>query len=259
MNFTLLENVLWAAGFAGNLTLLAVLLIKHRVRSFPVFGVYIAYQVVETATLYQVARGHSHHAYFLAYWAFAAGDYVGQIAVIFEMARDVLRPTGSWVKDARRSFLFWSAMGTLAAGGFASAITPPQRNGLELWAIRSSLFTSFLTCEVFLAMSTAANRLGLQWRNHVMTLGQGLTFWASIALVVDVAHYATGWRSSARLLDDARSGAYVAAVVFWIVTFALPERRRQPLSPEMQQYLVALHQDVQYDLKTTKPENRRPL
>ncbi len=92
-----------------------------------------------------------------------------------------------------------------------------------------------------------------------MTLGQGLTFWASVALVVDVIHSATGWHSSARALDIVRSAAYVAAVVFWIITFALPERRRAPLSNEMQQYLVTLHQNVQYDLETTKPENKRPL
>jgi len=172
VQFTNLENVLWAGGLLSNCALLAVLLLKKVAAEFPVFAAYIAFQVVETFALFGVANRGSNHAYFITYWAFGAVDYAVQIAIIFELARDVLRPTGSWIQDARRSFLSWSAVGTLAAMAMAFAIHPPGRTGLELWSIRSSIFTSFLTCELFLAMSMAANRLGLPWRSPVMALGQ---------------------------------------------------------------------------------------
>ena len=258
LNFSLLENVLWAIGFVGNSTLLCVLLLKKRARYFPVFTTYIGFEVVETITLYRISHSGSSHAYFISYWAFAAGDYIGQIAVIFEIARDVLRPTGAWVTDARKSFLFWAFIGTVAAALIATVIAPPGRTGLELWAVRSSVFTSFLTCEVFLAMSAAANRLGLQWRNHVMSLGQGLTFWATIALLGDIGHFSTGWRKDLRVFDTVRSCAYIIAVAFWIVTFVLPERRRSPPSAEMQLYLADLHKSVEADLSALDPE-RKPL
>jgi hypothetical protein len=35
-------------------------------------------------------------------------------------------------------------------------------------------------CELFLVMMMSANRLGLQWNNHVMGLGRGLTAWAMV-------------------------------------------------------------------------------
>ncbi len=228
MNFTILENVLWASGFIGNLGLLAVLLLKRRVRSFPIFTCWTLYQVIETIALFLTGKGGSSHAYFLAYWSFAVGDYIGQIAVIIEIAHDVLRPTGTWVADARKGFILWSAVGAIVAGGLATAMSPSGRSGLQLWSTRSSLFTSLLTCEVYLAMVTAANKLGLQWRNHVMTLGEGLTFWATIALVVDVIRYGTTWQSYSRELGILRSAAYVATTVFWSITFALPAPARAP-------------------------------
>ena len=256
MNFTTLENVLWASGFIGNLALLAVLLFKNRAKSFPVFACWTLYQVIETATLFQIGKSGSAHAYFLAYWSFAAGDYFGQIAVILEIARDVLRPTGSWIVDARKDFILWSAISALVAGGLAVAMSPAGKSGLVLWSTRSSLFTSLLTCEVYLAMATAANRLGLQWRNHVMTLGEGLTFWATIALIVDVIRYGTTLHSYSRELGIIRSAAYVLTTIFWSITFALPERRREPISDDMMQYLFTLHQQVRHDIGIVEQEGR---
>jgi len=40
MHFTTLDNVLWAAGFIGNVALLCVLLLRRRWRTFPVFTLY---------------------------------------------------------------------------------------------------------------------------------------------------------------------------------------------------------------------------
>lgn len=252
MEFTIWENVLWVAGFICNIALLVVLVVKRRVRSFPIFTSFIAYGTIETIALFLISRHGSHNTYFLTFWTFATGDYLLQIGVIFEIALDVLRPTGSWIRDARKDFVLWSVVGLLIAAVFALAITPPNRTGIELWSVRSSMFTSLLTCEVFLAMSTAANRLGLQWQSHVMALGEGLTVWAVIALMSDIADFGTGWQRSTEIFDNMRSLAFVGAVLFWIVKFALPERKRAPLSDEMLQYLITLHEQVQHDLETLK-------
>lgn len=259
MRFTILENVLWLAGLSANLALLAVLLAKKRVRGFPIFTTYVGYEIAETVVLALISVYKSHHGYFLAYWGFALGDYVLQIAIIYEIAQNVLRPTGEWIRDARNSFFRWSAVGTFVAGALSVTLASPHLAGIELWAERSSLFTSFVTCEVFLAMSTAANRLGLQWRSHVMALGEGLTLWAAVALVSDIANFVTGWRKGSTAFDIARTVAYLSATVFWTVRFALPEVKRAPLSPEMREYLIALHKRVLYDLNTIKPEDKSTL
>lgn len=247
MNFTTLDNMLWAAGFLGHVALLVVLLVRRRAHEVPVFTSLIAYQVMATTVLFLISRHGNRHAYFLGYWITVFGDYCFQLALIFEIARAVLRPTGTWIQDARRSFLLWSAGPLLVALTFALTVGPPGAKGLDLWEVRARLFTSLLTCELFIAMAMATNRLGLQWRSHVMALGQGITVWAVISLLGDVGHVALGWSREFVIFDHVRMFAYLGVLVFWMVAFWISERERAPLSPEMQNYLVALHRRVHYD------------
>ena len=248
MSFTSLENVLWAASFVGHAALLLVLVSKRRWREFPVFTALIAYQAGVTAMLYLIHDFASRHAYFLGYWTTAFADYAFQVALIVEIARNVLRPTGTWVQGAWKSFLLWSFVGTALAVGLAFTISSAGSKGLDVWEVRLTVFTALLTCELFLAMSTAANRLGLPWRSHVMAIGQGLTVWAAFALLGDLGHVLLGWERQFAVFDYVSEFAYVGVLVFWGVSFWLPERARAPLSADMQEYLVALHRRVQYDL-----------
>ncbi len=242
MGLTNLEIALWAAGFVGHLALLAVLLVRSRWRKFPVFTSLIAYQGAVTLALFLISRHGSEHTYFVAYWSLALGDYCFQVALVFEIARNVLRSVGTWVQDARRAFLLWSAVGTLLAAGLCLTISPPALSGLDLWEVRATLFTSLLTCELFLSISVAANRLGIPWRSHVMALGQGLVAWAAIAVAGDVAHVATGWRKELVLFDQTRMYVYLGTLLLWIVSFWRPEVEPAPPSPEMQEYLLAWHE-----------------
>ena len=101
-------------------------------------------------------------------------------------------------------------------------------------------------------MIVSANRLGLQWRSHVVALSQGLTFWALLTLGSNVLHVLAGWQRDFTLYDRIRGFAYLGALVFWTVSFWLPETRRAPISSEMEAYLLALHRRVQYDLDITR-------
>jgi hypothetical protein len=259
MKFTTMDNLLWAAGFIGHAALLVVMVVRRRVRKFPVFTSLLAYQALKTVTLFLIWRYRSAHAYYLSYWILAPGDYAFQIALILEIARNVLRPTGTWVRDARISFLLWATIGMLVAAGMSLAVTPPGFAGLDLWSVRATVFTSLLTCEVFLAMSAAANRVGLLWGSHVMALGEGLTVWALIALLGNVVHFALGWNRDFVLFDHVVMFVYLGSLVFWMVAFWRPERQRAPLSAEMQEYLLALHRRVEYDLDRIKTVGRPPL
>ena len=247
-----LTNVLWATGFFGHVALLGVLFCKVRSNRFPVFTALIAFHVFVTILLFQITRHGSPHAYSVAYWSAAFLDYIFQIALIFEIARIVLRPTGTWVSDARQSFLLWGGLGLVLAATAAWGLGSPTAKGLNLWEERVTLFTSLLTCELFTAMIVIANRLGLQWRSHVIALGQGLTLWALLNLGSDVLHVLAGWQRDFALYDDIREFAYLGALLFWIVSFWLPETERAPLSADMNEYLLALHRRVQYDLENVR-------
>ncbi len=248
MNLTALDKILWAAGFAGHVALLAVLLIRRRWRDFPIFTSLIGYHVVVTAALFLVSRYGSRDSYAVVYWSTAAGDIVFQLALMFEIARVVLRPTGTWVRDARSSFIMAGGIGAVVALALCLTVRPLMPSALSVWEVRGNLFTALLMCELFMAMLYASNRLGLQWRNHVMGLAQGLTAWAFGAMVSDMAHIVLGWGREFVILDHLLMFLYLGALLYWIVTFWLPERSRAPVSAEMREYLVALHSRVQYDL-----------
>jgi hypothetical protein len=249
MNLTALDNLLWAAGFLGHAALLFVLLIRRRWHQFPILTCFAAYEAMVTIVLFLVSRHGSQHAYAVTYWITGGGDILFQLGLIFEISRVVLRPTGTWIRDARSSFVVAGAIGTAIAIGLSLAVKPLAHSTLGIWEVRGNLFTAFLDCELFLAMLWAANRLGLEWRNHVMALAQGVTAWAFGALVSDLAHIVLGWTREFHALDYSLSFLYVAVLCYWIVSFWRPETVRAPLSEEMNDYLVALHRRVQYDLQ----------
>jgi hypothetical protein len=256
MNLTALDNFLWAAGFVGHVALLLVLLLRHRWRQFPIFTGFIATHIVVSVALFLVSRYGTRHSYAATYWSTSALDFIFQLALIFEVARVVLRPTGTWVRDARSAFILTGGVGAAVALALSLAVKPLMPSSLDIWEIRGDLFTALLDCELFLAMLYASNRLGLVWRNHVMGLAQGLTIWAFGAVASDIAHIIYGWSRSFLVLDHLLMFLYLATLVYWTVVFWRPEPVREPLSMEMKDYLVALHSRVQYDLeKVTRSRN----
>jgi hypothetical protein len=257
MDLTKLENVLWAAGFVGHAALFLVLLVRRRWRQFPILTCLIAYQVIDTITLFLIFRYGSNHSYTVAYWTADVVDFLFQLGLIFEIARVVLRPTGTWIRDARSFFLLAGSIGAAIALVLCLMVKPTMPSALSIWAIRATLFTALLDCELFLAMLYASNRLGLEWRNHVMALAQGLTVWAFGGVISDIAHILLGWSREFLVLDQLLMCLYLAVLLYWIFTFWSPEPDRAPLSSEMKNYLVALHDRVQYDLGRVTTERDR--
>jgi hypothetical protein len=253
MKFSTLDNALWAASLIGHVALVLILVWRRKLREFPVFSAFIAFSALRTILLFFVYRFGSNHQYFLAYWITGGANYLFQVGLIVEIARNVLRPTGRWVLEARKSFLIWAAVGLGVAAIMAYELGPSQSKGLELWDTRITVFTALMTSGLFLAMMTAANRLGLRWRSQVYAVGQGLFLWSSIALLGDVAHTALGWNREFVVLDHVRMFAYLAVVVFWGITFWFPEKERAELSPEIRAYLVAAAARLEYDRSADYP------
>jgi hypothetical protein len=224
LSFTIFDYILWVGGFSAHAVLAAVLIIKKRVPRFRIFFAGVAYQIIDTITLFLISRYGGRHAYFVAYWLFAAGDYLLQLALIFELAAKLLRSKGVWLKWSRNRFLTRAGFGVIAAAGLTAFVSPPGHSGLDLWSIRSTLFTSVLTCAVYFAMSAAANSLRKRWSHHVIAIGEGLSLWAIITLIEEVIRLALGWPKALLICDYVREVAYLISVVYWIVVFWNPDR-----------------------------------
>jgi hypothetical protein len=244
VGLTLTARILWAAGFAENLVLLLVLLFRKRYRVFPVFTVLIGFNVLRTILLFLLYRYASPGTYEVAYWAASFIDLALQVGILFEMARIVLKPTGTWIRDAQNTFLLFGLLGAVAAAVIAYYIDPTFHNSLDFWTEKGSLFSVMLILELFAAMVFASTQLGLFGGNHVMRLAQGWAVWAVVDLISEglYSHFGADWHGID--FDNIRILTYQVVTIFWIVTFWRSEPERRKLSPQMQSYLEGLHKQL---------------
>jgi hypothetical protein len=250
MNLSALDWMLVAATSLGNTALLAVLIIRRRWRDFPVFTAYMGFETVLSPVLFVLVQLGFRSWYVRVYWSQALIDFALQLGIAFEIARIVLRPTGTWVRDARKQFIFWGAAGILFAATLPWLVSPPATTLLGRLMVRGYLFTSLVFCELIAVVTRTSKSLGLGWRNHVMALGNGWTAWAVVAILVDGLHSYYGAQRYFGELEHVRMFAYLAALGYWTVQFWLEEPTRQPISPQLRAYILAMHQRIKNDLDT---------
>ena len=249
MNLSKIAELLWAAGFIGHVALLAVLLMRRRWREFPVFTGYIAYHAAWSPILYVIYEFSTPTWYAHVYWTGALIDFAFQLGIVFEVARVLMKPTGTWLRDARRQFILGGAVGVLIAAVLAWLLIPPGAHGPDRLEMKGDLFAAFLVCELLFIIATTAKRLGLGWRNHVMAIGQGFAAWIVVAVLTETLHgYFGRWRYFSAL-EYTQQFVYLGALGYWIVQLWRPEPERRPISAELQEYIVALHERVEYDVR----------
>lgn len=250
MNLSALDWLLVTATLLGNAALFAVLVIRRRWRDFPVFTSYMGFDTLLVPLLIVIVRLGSQWWYSRVYWSSVLIEFVLQLGVIWEIARIVMRPTGTWVRDAKKQFILWGAAGILLAAALPWLVSPPAVSLLERLEVRGNLFTSLVICELIAVVTRTSKTLGLGWRNHVMALGNGWTAWAVIAILVDGLHSFFGGERYFRTLEHVRMFAYLTALGYWLVQFWLEEPVRQPISPELSNYIQSLHRRINIDLDT---------
>jgi hypothetical protein len=165
-----------------------------------------------------------------------------------------MRPTGSWVQDAKKKFILWSAAGILLAAALPWLISPPAPSLLDRLELRANLFTSLVICELIAVVTRTSRDLGLGWRNHVMALGNGWTAWAVTAILIDGLHSYFGATLYFSQLEHVKMLVYLAALGYWMLQFWMEEPQRRPISPELSAYIEALHQKIKNNLDTIQAQ-----
>jgi len=257
MQLSLLAQALWAAGSCEVLALLLVLLVRRRWQVFPFFTAYITFQVLDNPVLYSIHRWGGTSVYFWAYWSGALLDLSLQLAVVLELARIVLKPTGTWVRDARKMFILLGIAGAVVAAAITFGLNPVRPTTLENWIEKGNLFAAMLNAQLFVAMALSSTRLGLAWRHHVMRIATGWALWAFVGLFVEGAYSYLGPQWHGVALDNIRIIAYQISTVYWIITLWLPEPKARTISPEMQSYLSGLQQHLNLGLQGISKVERR--
>lgn len=236
-----LDSALWAAGLAGSVLLILTLFRRRTYRSFPVFTAYLLFTLLVDLPLYWV-RGHmSEQAYFNAYFIASVPDYLLQLAVLLEIGANVVRP----VKRSLPIGVLWLLAGLIFLGSTAALLltlysTPHFLARISVLYSQMNLAVAFLRLAVFGAIALFAQLLGIGWKNHVLQLATGLAFYSAVGLVVVLAQNRMGLTGEFHALDQIQVASYVAALVFWIWSFAAAEAPRKDFSPQMQNFLVSI-------------------
>jgi hypothetical protein len=250
MNLFALDWILWAGGFANTVVLFSILLYRGRWKGFPLFTLYTGYAAIITIVMYFVYRFASQAWYARCYYAFGFADGLLQIAVVVEIARIVMRPTGTWVRDAKKQFTLGAGIGVLLAVALAAAISPPTSDSFLSMGVRFGVFVGALICELFIVVAFTSNQLGLGWRNHVMSLILGWSAEQGTAIAVDALHSFFGTHFHYRDFDHVRMIVLQASQIYWMVQFWRDEPARRPIPPELAAYIRDLHIRVQKNLDT---------
>lgn len=249
MQVPLTALILWAAGFVEHAGLLFVLIARKRWKTFPIFTALIGFNAFRTILLFLLYKYGSLHRYWVVYSVASIIDLFLQLGIIFELARVVLKPTGTWVRDARQIFLICGVTGAAVAAAIAYFIHPTSDSLLDFWVEKGNLFSAMLTLELFASMLFTSTQLGLLGSSHVMRLGQGWAIWAIADLIAEGAysHFGPEWHHG--VIDGVRILSYQLVTIYWIITLWRSEPERRTLSPEMQAYLESLHGQLKSELK----------
>ena len=250
MNLSAFDWIIWGAASLGQAILFAILIFRRRWREFPVFTAFTGFETVLNPLLCVVLTVGSGKLYWQTYYAAVLIEFVLELGVIWEIARIVMRPTGTWVRDATKQFILWGTAGILLAAALPWLVSPPSANFWGRLEVRGNLFTSLVVCELIAVVTRTSKRHGQGWRNHVMALGNGWTAWAAISILVDGLHSYLGATRYFAVLEHVRTFAYLTTLGYWMVQFGLEEPARQPISPELSNYIQALHRRIKLDLDT---------
>jgi len=258
MHLTDLDLLFWAAGFTAHLVLLLVLFIRQRVRTFPVFTLFVTSNVARTVALFLIQRYSTRSVYFYTFWSLAVLDVAFQLGVIYEMASRIFRPGGHWAIDVRRGMLGWIIGSIAVAAGFASLPTPPAKIWEQVVMIRGNLFSAALLGELFVGMIVLSAQSGLPWRTHVARITQGLGIYSLATVAIEMARTYFGLKAGTTVYDELtrlRMAIYLACVTYWIVMLWRQASPARGMSERMRREVSSLNDAARRGAELLRPRD----
>ncbi len=208
--------------------LIFVNLLRRKARSdFPVFLAYNAFAAVSGILLVVSAtKLHtSSERYFYLYWVLNSVLMILEFGIMNEIFKNALKPYAGLMDLGKMLFRWAGVLLLLAAGltAFAAAGSATDRCMAAGNLIEKNL--RFMQCGLLLLFFLFERRLALSWRSYGVSLAVGLGTLATEGLTCSYlrSHFAT-WVPVLDVLDNA---VYLGIVVYWAISFALPEPARK--------------------------------
>ncbi len=237
MSLRAIYSIVVLLGFVLEICLFAILVLRRQYRTFPVFTLYIAFNLLSDIVGGLAISIYSTHAGDFLQLASLPLMYLLELCVLFEIAWNVLRPVHmSLPTGAVRVFLGLLSV-ALLFGTLLAWHVHDTGNKIDDIKRPLDLTVGLLRMLIFAATAGFAQVLGIGWKNKVLQLATALSFYSAVNLIVSLGERHSG---ASTALEPFRSVAYTLEVGFLVWAFTTKEVRRREFSPQMEQFLVTL-------------------
>ena len=248
MRFLTFDAMAVAAGLLLHASLCVVLLRKGLARVYPIFFIYLLLNIAEDPLTLAL---NSYSDYYRQYYfVITILDYVLQLLIVFEIGKNVLRPS-------KRSLPFpvgpvamiGILLCALIAASFSRQVQTVGTGNLIQLSLRVSLGLAVLKLLLFAALAGFAQMLGIGWKSHVLQFATGLAFYAGVSLMIQItsSHVSVsdaGYMLHIDRLMEIQTVAYIGTLAFWTWAFSRNEAPRKDFTPQMQEVLVTIAQSA---------------
>jgi hypothetical protein len=244
MNLSHLDTLLIALGQGGQILLLIVAIRTRLYRSFPVFCLYILYSSVSDIVLLTLLFRHvSEQTYATAYFSENVGEFLLQIGILVEVARNVLQPVMRSLPQRAVPLLVSLLPFALLLALLLSRGSQPAR--LDQWShyfIHLSFAVAILRLAIFAVIAGFSQFLGIGWKNHVLQIATGFMVYSSAILLVELLHRFSDFSNPPlfHLHEQFRMVVWCMALGYWSYALSRVEATRKEFSPKMAQFLISM-------------------
>jgi hypothetical protein len=204
----------WALGPALQITLLAIMVRRKLLASFPRFFSYILFQIIKSCFLFGIYH-YSCANYFYAYWTGNAVSVFLAVAVMDEIWGNLFRPYEGIQKLGSLIFRWACAVMLLVA----IVITASSQGTVAERVVGAVLSLDrsmrLMQCGLFLLLVLLCRFLKHFGRQYVFGIALGFGIFASIELILVSILLRYGAAHSA-VISLVKSAAYNAVTLLWI-------------------------------------------
>jgi len=224
-------------GMVAETGLLIALITRRQYRIFPVFTLYVAFDLVSDIAIgASIVLFPRHIAHSLMFGLLPL-QYLLELGILLEIAWNVLRPVHASLP--RGSLRIFAAVVALAVLGGVVLAWHFDNTGNRIQDIKVplDLTVGLLRMLIFVATVAFAQLLGIGWKNKVLQLATALSFYSAVSLILSLVERYSGRTQE---LDGLVTVAFVFEFAFLVWAFTTKDVQRREFSPQMEQFLVTL-------------------
>lgn len=214
MKLDLWSLVLWVAGFALNVLLFAVLVVRKRYKTLPWFTFLIGQDVLQTMVLFAVHR--FPFVSFYTYWSFEVLDTMLRVMVIWEVARILIqRHLGLNLSDqVRRDWVVFLLMVSLCIS-FLIFSSPTHNVGEDI-VVHVETISTFIVGGLLLMLLSLTFFFRVKVRVHSQAIVYGLSLYMFGKFLVQAVVLLLGLGVMVQAENWLRP-VYHVSLVLWII------------------------------------------